>query len=123
MIWRPASGICTTDISTAIYGALSQTAVFSNEQFFRIHITRANWVNLINRINAAGPGSATINCTPGSTCPRNGYSTNPDDYRLQYAGVIAEVVLLENGSPANTSAIRQLTMGANIHGVGVYQYR
>ena len=80
-------------------------------------------MNLINRINAAGPGSPTINCTPGVSCPQNGYSTNPDDYRLQYAGVIAEAVLLENGSPANTSTIRQLTMGATIRGVGIYQYR
>ena len=122
-VWFGSSGICTTDISTHLYGALSQTAVFPNEQFFRIHITRANWVNLINRINAAGPTSSTIQCTPGTTCPMNGYSINPDDYRLQYAGVIAEVVLLENGSPNNTSAIRQITMGANIHGVGIYQYR
>lgn len=122
-VWFGASGICTTDISTHLYSAPTQTATFSAPQFFRIHITRANWVNLINRINAAGPVSSTITCTPGVSCPMNGYSTNPDDYRLQYAGVIGEAVLLENGSPANTSTIRQLTMGATIRGVGIYQYR
>jgi hypothetical protein len=116
-VWFGASGICTTDITTRVYSTPTQTQLFSDERFFRIHITPANWQTLIARINAAGAA-----CSPG-TCPASGYSTDPSQYRLQYAGVIQEIALLENGAPNNASAIRQVSMGSHVNGVGIYRYR
>ncbi len=113
-VWFGASGMCTTDIMTKFYGATTERVPFSDRRFFRIHVTPQNWTNLIRRINAQGP-----QCAPN--CPPTGYSEDPGQYRLQYAGVIAEVVLLENGAPANASPLRQSSMGLNIRGVGIYQ--
>jgi hypothetical protein len=124
-VWFGSSNMCSTDLGTHVFGTPTQSATFSGQTFFRMHITPANWVAIINRINAAGPMAADlgVRCTPGTSCPGIGYSTNPADYRLQYAGVIAEVVLLENGAPNNLSTIRQLQMGAHVWDTGVYQYR
>jgi hypothetical protein len=124
-VWFGSSYMCTTDITTAFFTAASQQALFSDERFFRIHITPANWANLIGRINSAGPGNAdhSLQCTPGSTCPPTGYSNDPSDYRIQYAGVIAEAGLIENGATKMDTPFRQALMGADIYGVGVYQSR
>jgi hypothetical protein len=116
-VWFGAAGICTTDITTHIYGTLTQNQLFSDERFFRIHITPANWQTLISRINAQG-----ASCAVGA-CPASGYSTDISHYRLQYAGVIQEIALLENGSPKNESTIRQVSMGSHVNGVGIYRYR
>lgn len=77
-IWFGATPICSTDISTVNYTAgFSTNQLFSDLTFYRIHYTAQNLVNLINRIN-------------GPDCSANCYSTDPDAYVVQYAGVIVE---------------------------------
>ena len=106
--WFGSADLCTTDVTTVRYtGSTTRTSPFTGEQFFRIHITPQNLVNLVNRINAqqcqAGM-TGSCNCTPGSTCPQNGYSTNPNVYKIQYVGIIAESSLCdEHGSNVHCS--------------------
>jgi hypothetical protein len=129
-VWFGAVGICTTDISTAIVSTTTQNTTFSYPAFFRIHITPLNWTNLINRINSAGPSNPnpSLHCNPGSTCPPTGYSNNPDNYRIQYAGVIAEASLLEPNPQdpndrvrVNGSGIRQALLAATMQSMGIYR--
>lgn len=122
-VWFGASGICTTDITTAFYSTPTQQAPFADQRFFRIHVTPQNWTNLVTRVNSAGPANPdpSLRCTPGVSCPPTGYSTDPAAWRLQYAGVISEVSLLENNVRTNESAVRQASMGTDVYGVGIYQ--
>jgi len=125
-VWFGSAALCNTDITTVFYRPWpTQTGLYSDERFFRIHITPTNWQNLIARINSANPGNADVNlrCTPGSTCPPTGYSSDPNNYRVQYAGVIAEVALIENGGTNTASQNRQASMGVDIYGVGIYVSR
>jgi hypothetical protein len=125
-VWFGSAALCNTDITSVFYLPYpTQTALFSDERFFRIHITPTNWQNLIARINSASPGNADVNlsCSPGSSCPPTGYSNDPSNYRVQYAGVIAEVALIENGITRNESTNRQASMGVDIYGVGIYVSR
>jgi hypothetical protein len=78
-VWYGATPLCSTDISTVEYTAGLTTNTLSPElTFYRIHYTPQNLQNLIARIN--GP-----QC--GSSC----YSSDPNAYVVQYAGVIAEI--------------------------------
>lgn len=80
--------------------------------FLRMRISWDNWVNTINAINA-------IQCT---NCPLKGYSTNPLNYKLRYAGVIAEMVLGDgdDGSQGNP-AKDQFAVGVHLQGLGIYR--
>ncbi len=53
------------------------------EQYFRVHITRSNLKNMVDQFNS-------VSC-PAAHCPR-GYSDNPDHYKVEYAGVIMELL-------------------------------
>jgi|SRR5450631_2963664 hypothetical protein len=102
--------------------------------FWRAHITQTNLTNAITNINGLGMG-----CSPPS-CPSAGYSSNPADYVLEYAGVIMEVRLGSeivyyganvtsmsfDASPTswipNDASKPQASMGLHVHAFGVYQY-
>jgi hypothetical protein len=80
-----------------------------------------------------------MGCSPPS-CPSAGYSSNPADYVLEYAGVIMEVRLGSeivyyganvtsmsfDASPTswipNDASKPQASMGLHVHAFGVYQY-
>jgi hypothetical protein len=75
---------------------------------------------------------------PGETCPAIGYSTNPNDYRIRYVGIVAEVVLCDTSGTANvhcSTNLRDVTQpgynpgqdsnlsfGLNASGVAAYHY-
>jgi hypothetical protein len=90
--------------------------------FFRAHFTQQNLLNLINAIQA-NP------CAGPPNCPAKGYSTNPADYALEYAGVIAESTLTDgqfdvsatNWVP-NDPTKDQVSLTAHIYAFGVYRY-
>jgi len=98
--------------------------------FYRAHVTQANLIAIINGINS-NPCSGPPNC-PAK--PAGGYSTNPANYVLKYAGVIAEVALkndhIDSGnydaSPSswlpNDTNKDQGAFGGHINGFSVYQY-
>ncbi|HET8940561.1 MAG TPA: hypothetical protein VFN13_01055 [Rudaea sp.] len=102
-VWYASSGICTTDVTQVRYSAGYTTGTpFSTPKFFRIHFTPQNLINIVSRINtlacysASGspndpPVSNSCGCTPGTTCPSTGYSTDPNVYNVQYEGVILEL--------------------------------
>jgi len=144
-VWAVSSGICTTDATTVRYtGAYTTGDLFSTQRFFRIHITPQNLTNMINRINnlECTPGQAnsctatgsSSTCSPGTTCPNIGYSTNPNDYRVQYAGVIGELAPCDESPSGNIVCSTNLLNTANVNqdsnigvattasGVSVYSY-
>jgi hypothetical protein len=55
---------------------------------YRMKVTRQNLTNLTAAINAKV-------LPPGTSCPARGYSTNPDNYTVKYAGVIAELTIFD----------------------------
>jgi hypothetical protein len=125
-VWFGSAALCNTDITSVFYLPWpTQTGLFSDERFFRVHITPTNWQNLIARINSAGPANSdpSLRCTPGASCPPTGYSSDPGNYSVQYAGIIAELALIENGITNTASPNRQASMGVDIYGVGVYSSR
>jgi hypothetical protein len=91
--------------------------------FWRAHITRANLLAAINAINS-------FPCSGPPNCPAKGYSTNPNNYVLEYAGVIAELKLITdlNYDLSPTSWIPndpnkdQGGFGAHINGFSVWRY-
>ena len=112
-VWATSTGFCTTDIST-VRSTVGHTTnqLFLTPTMYRIHLTPQNWTNLISRINnlqcTAGQSNSCLTpshlpCLPGSTCPQIGYSTDPNDYRLQYMGVIAEVALCDHANGCSTN--------------------
>ncbi len=113
-VWFASSLMCNSDATTVRYSAPTAGTPYAGQQFYRIHITPQNLVNVANRINAqqCSPGqNESCGCTPGLTCPLVGYSTNPDDYRVRYLGVIAEVVLCDtkgSGATANVHCASNL---------------
>jgi hypothetical protein len=105
------------------------------DQFYRVHISPANWTTLVNDINAAPP------CQRSWGCPPHRYSNDPGNYKLLYAGVILEVAFsgdAEAGdgtypnsadfdiSPTswvdNDSTKDQISMGVSGSGLSVYRY-
>jgi hypothetical protein len=107
-VWFASSWLCSTDATTVRYTAPTAGAPYPGQQFFRVHISPQNLVNMVNRINtqqcAAGQ-NGSCGCVPGQTCPQIGYSTDPNDYRIQYVGVIAEVVLCDRRVGAATVSV------------------
>lgn len=112
-VWAASLGFCSTDIST-MRTTVGHTTnqLFSTPTLYRIHFTPQNWINLISRINnlqcnAGRSNSCLLSnqqpCVPGSSCPQIGYSTDPNVYRLQYMGVIAEVALCDHANGCSTN--------------------
>ncbi|WP_163869896.1 hypothetical protein [Myxococcus eversor] len=131
--WFTGNGLCNTDLSTVRYtGALTTNSLFSDLRFFRMHVTRQNLVNLINRINGQacriggkGPIPDTCICHGPEDCPPTGYSTNPDDYVVEYTGVLGEIVQCHQTPTVTcntTLTDRQISMAARIQGFGAFAY-
>lgn len=86
--------------------------------FFRVRISPANWEAAILYINAHGTDPL-----------RSGYSSNPADWRVQYAGVIAEARLQQSAGPGSAmcggggdDAQRdQVVLGTRFHNLGIYR--
>jgi len=118
-VWYGSGGFCTTDISTVRYTAGVTTQAFFGPTFYRIHITPQNWTNLINRINSS---------TCGTSCPATGYSPNPNVYKLEYVGAIAETSLCDahgcgTGALANTAnPAVNVEMAARASNVAAFWY-
>ncbi|MCP3062918.1 hypothetical protein LXT21_29445 [Myxococcus sp. K38C18041901] len=131
--WFTGNALCNTDLSTVRYtGATTTHSQFSDLRFFRVHYTRQNLINLVQRINnqqcasdAAGNLLAnSCNCpTPGVSCPPTGYSTNPDDYVVEYTGVLAEIVQCNPTQGCDTVITnRQISMTSRVNGYGAFWY-
>jgi hypothetical protein len=93
-------------------------------QFFRAHITQANLLATINGINST-PNTGPSPPYPG---PTQGYSTNPANYVLEYAGAIPEGPL---GLPYDVSPTNwisddpnkdQFAFGVHVQYFSVFQY-
>ncbi|MEO6758499.1 MAG: hypothetical protein ABIO24_03525, partial [Saprospiraceae bacterium] len=97
-------------------------------EFWRAHVTPQNLINSINAIETTGCYKAQFKGVLFD-CPARGYSKNPADYALEYAGVIAEVVLLDNRFDISDrywtvgdSNKDQVSLGVHVQGFGVYRY-
>ena len=106
---------CSQSYGTTVYtGAYSTDIPFSGTKFYRIHFTRQNLVNIINAISA-------YSCSGGG-CPARGYSTNPDNYELEYYGVILETTLSHTNGNSTSFTDRQVAVAAHAYGVTAYAY-
>ncbi len=126
-VWFASHGVCKTDVSTVGYTAGFTTgSTFSALTFYRIHYTPANLTALINRIKSmqCTPNvNNSCNCaTPGVQCPNNQYSTDPNDYVVQYAGVIAETALCGPTGCGTTQTDREIAVATRATGFSVYHY-
>lgn len=86
--------------------------------FFRMRITPGNFIATVTDINAS----------TSTDCPARGYSTNPDNYILKYAGVIAELTVFDQrygpyiGTPTAPDYSKdQGSMGINFYNLGIYR--
>lgn len=112
-----------TRYSTLPSGPVAQRSDLSAPlQFFRYHISPKNLLNVVNGINAHP-------CSGPPQCPAKGYSTNPDHYVVEYAGVIAETTLgeaLYDAAPwswvPNDGNKDQVVLGTRIHGLSFWRY-
>ena len=105
--------------------------------FWRGHITLANLLNIVNRINTNSCGGPP-NCPPKVPSSNGcGYSVNPAAYVLEYAGIIAETTIAGDHirkvgvnkydqSPSNwtiNDALKnQVAIAVKANGFGVYRY-
>ncbi len=140
-VWFASDWLCNSDVTTVRYTSPTQGFPYQGQGFFRVHVTPQNLVNFIHRINAqqcqAGTNDSCGGCVPGQTCPSIGYSTNPNDYKIRYVGIIAEVALCDtNGTNVHCSTnLRDatqpgynpgqdsnLSFGLNANGVAAYHY-
>lgn len=87
-------------------------AVQSPLIFVRMRVSGANLQRAILAINQS-------TC---SACPNKGYSSNPQDYVVKYAGLIAEATLLDfqDGSLGDL-ARDQISVGLNWRWIGIYR--
>ncbi|PTL75580.1 hypothetical protein [Vitiosangium sp. GDMCC 1.1324] len=130
--WYSGNAICTTDVSTVRYtGATMSISQFSDLRFFRMHYTRQNLINFVNRINnmqCASDASGNLipnscNCSvPGTNCPPIGYSTNPDHYVIEYTGVLGEIIQCNTTGCDTVITDRQISMAARVYGYGSFWY-
>lgn len=106
---------CSTPYSTVRYTEGYSTNVpFATPKFYRIHFTRSNLLNIVNDINSQ---------VCSSSCPDNGYSTDPDDYVLDYYGVILETTVCHSVVVCGTQlADRQVAAVARAQYVAAFSY-
>lgn len=85
--------------------------------FYRMMVSSQNWIKTIRDIN-----TAKINNCGGNICPEAGYSEDVNDYKLKYAGVIAEVFLGDDQSDGSigNSQKDQLDVRLNFSKVGIF---
>lgn len=130
-VWYASAPIRTsTPFTTTHYvpqPAIELTSDFQNpgvgNQFYRLHISPKNLIQLVQAINA-------FPCSPGVDCPNKGYSENPADYRVAYAGLIAEASTLDGFSDPpeplsytiDDPAKDQIEAGIKYGGLGIYHY-
>ncbi len=90
----------------------SSITTWSEDRFFRFHITRTNMIRIINAINAVRD-------------PAKQLSGDPGDYLLIDALLQAEIVYAKNAgaSPQDTSARDNITLGYSFGGFGVWKLR
>jgi len=133
-VWFASVPFCTTDISTADpTSAASTVDTSANLAFYRIHITPGNLTAIVNRINGlhcgGGTGQGTCkeqgvenppDCVPGSTCPANGYSTDPSVYKVQYVGVLGEIGPCDD--PPTDTAHNHVSCSTNLQYPGNFHY-
>lgn len=120
-VWYASSTIrnpssCQTNYATTVYSSgYTTNNPFQNTKFYRIHFTRGNLVHIVNGINSYP------SCD--GSCPSRGYSTNPDNYVLDYFGVILETKLCHpNGSCSTAFLDRQVSAAARGRSVAAYSY-
>lgn len=82
--------------------------------FYRMQVTPTNMSNIVSVINAGISGCSGL--------PTN-YSTDPTDYVVKYAGIIAEPTISNdvNSSTLNDSSITQVSEGVNFYNLGIYK--
>jgi hypothetical protein len=123
--WFSSNGFCTSDTATVRYTQATSQAVPFAQGFFRMHYTPQNLTNLINRINGlqctAGQ-SNSCNCQPGVSCPQTGYSSNPNNYVVEYFGVLGETIACENAACSTSFTDRQVQMAVQASSVGAWSY-
>lgn len=105
--------------------------------FWRAHITRTNMQNIVTDINAEAVAAVAAGCSTCPPAPPSGYSTNPNNWVLEYAGVISEVTLASpqydasrtswGGDPAgptpyNDTSKDQAVIGVHVYAPGIYRY-
>ena len=87
--------------------------------FFRAHIRPEDWIELVEAIEAD-------ECPFG--CPARGYSTDPADYELEYAGLLVEAAIRNDRYDvsatewiANDPAKPQVKFSVHGRGLGIYR--
>lgn len=105
-------------------------------RFWRVHISPENINNIVREIENYSCGPGHPNQARGCpTPPARGYSRRARDYSLQYAGVIAEIVIDDGllpasfdsptyewqGGPGDASK-QQGSIGLNVNGLGIFRY-
>lgn len=107
---------CTTPYST-VRGptAYSTNKPFSESSFYRIHFSRSNLRQIVRDINAHG-------CD--GVCPDRGYSVDPDDYLLDYYGVILETTVCDLPDMGCSTSLpnRQVVAAARARAVLAFSY-
>lgn len=98
--------------------------------FWRAHITPANLGNIVADING-------VSCSACPPRPSGGYSNNPNNWVMEYAGVITEVTLSDGlydvsrtnwgGMPGGSTPYAdttkdQISIGAHAYAPGIYRY-
>jgi hypothetical protein len=94
-------------------------------QFYRMHVTPKNLVQIVDAIQA-------LPCPNG--CPAKGYSRNPNDYIVTYAGLLSEVTVLDceysalrcdppapQQFVANDPNKDQMAAAVRLSGLGIYR--
>ena len=79
--------------------------------FFRAHIRPEDWMQLIAAIERH-------DCSAG--CPARGYSSNPADYELEYAGLLVEAAIV-NDVYDDAAAKPQVTFAVHGRRLGIYR--
>lgn len=114
-VWFSNKTVCRE--SGFYTGEIVKSAPFDSG-FFRVEFTREYVSQVIAKIRARDTG---FPCTqhPEKICPVN-YSTNLGDYRLQYAGLISELTLIDGGIVMNESIAKNASMAARVKNTGIY---
>lgn len=82
------------------------------EHFIRMRVSPQNWRNTI----------ADINSSPCGACPQNGYSTDVRNYKVKYAGIIAEVSTWDNSEGTQgDKTFDQVNLGLVWKWLGIYR--
>lgn len=123
-------------LTPGLYGGYSGyltsalTTSGATNKHFRVHITPSNLTAIVDEINNGG---SYANCPfrPGY------YSNSASDYKLEYAGVIAEVAIggtnfdtshsswvgKNNSYDYNDTSKAQVSLGVKLYDTGVLQYQ